>query len=266
MDDPRLAALARLSAVVDRLRAPDGCPWDRKQTLPSMAPHLLEEAYELVDGLGGGSDDVVRGEAGDLLMNLFLIARIAEDEGRFSMAEVAGEVTDKLVRRHPHVFGDAEAGDAGGALAQWEAVKQQERSTAPEDADRSVLAGVPRALPALLRAWRVGQKAAGVGFDWPDAEGPLAKIDEELAELRAELDDDGAAGDRAEAELGDLLFAVVNLARHLGVDPETSLRRTCERFERRFRRVEAELGDGLREAGLDEMERAWERAKQAERG
>ena len=264
--DPRLENLSTLLQIVDRLRAPDGCPWDKKQTLPSMAPHLLEEAYECMDALRQEEDGETIGECGDLLMNLFLIGRIGEDEGRFSMADVAGKVSEKLVRRHPHVFGEEKASDAGEALERWEAVKQEERAEMGEDADRSALSGVPGELPALLRAYRVGEKAAAVGFDWPEAAGPLDKIEEEFGELRSEIEAGQPDLERTAAELGDLLFALVNLARHLGLNPEMALRGTIDRFESRFRQVETSLGDRMgRGATLAEMEEAWDAAKGREK-
>ncbi len=265
--DPRLEGLASLLQIVDRLRAPDGCPWDKKQTLQSMAPHLLEEAYEIVDALRQEDDEETIGECGDQLMNLFLIARIGEDEERFSLADISEKVCQKLVRRHPHVFGeeDEKAADSAEALARWEAVKQEERAGKAQEAERSVLAGVPRELPALLRAFRVGEKAAGVGFDWPDAEGPLDKIQEEFEELRQEIEAGQPNLGRCAAELGDLLFALVNLARHLDLNPEMALRGTMDRFEARFRQVEANLGDRMGQgASLAEMEEAWEAAKRQE--
>jgi MazG family protein len=256
--DPRLQGLAQLVAIVDRLRAPDGCPWDREQTLASMVPHVLEEAYEVADALRSGESADIAGELGDLLMNVCLVARIAQDDGRFSLADVTALVNDKLVRRHPHVFGEEKARDGAEALRRWEAIKRQERTG---EADRSALAGVPRDLPGLLRAVRVGSKAAQVGFDWPDRSGPLAKVDEELAELRSELAAEPVDRERAAAELGDLLFAVVNLARHLQIDPESALRGTIDRFCRRFRAIEEALGDRMGKASLDEMEALWRAAK-----
>jgi MazG family protein len=251
--------LARLIDIVARLRAPDGCPWDREQTEASMAPHLLEEAFEAVDALQSGDAPASREELGDVLMNVLMIAQIAGEHGRYDLEQVAEAIADKLVRRHPHVFGDVAADDAAQVLRNWEAIKQQEKSDADGE-PRSVLAGVPAALPALLRAFRIGEKAARVGFDWPDREGPREKVDEELAELDAAL----AAGDegRIGAELGDLLFAVVNVARHAGVNPEMALRAMLDRFVQRFRWVEQQLGARLREASLDEKEALWQEAKE----
>lgn len=258
--DPRVRGFAELLSIVDRLRAPDGCPWDREQTLRSMAPCVLEEAYELVDTLGSDDEETCI-ELGDLLMNCVLLARIAEDEQRFSMADVTARISDKLVRRHPHVFGDAEAKTGAEALQQWAAIKAEERAATPDAARKSALSGVPRELPALLRALRVGEKAARVGFDWPDLGGPMAKIDEELSELRDEIEASPLDRERVREELGDLLFSITNLARHLGEDPETALRQTIERFSARFRSLETELGPNLASASLEEMEAAWTRAK-----
>jgi len=259
--DPRLRGFAKLLSIVDRLRAPDGCPWDLEQTLQSMAPCVIEEAYELVDTLGTNDEETCI-ELGDLLMNCVLLARIAEDESRFSMADVTARISDKLVRRHPHVFGDAKATTGEEALQQWAAIKASERAATPDDSQKSALSGVPRELPALLRALRVGEKAARVGFDWPDLNGPMAKIDEELAELRCEVEAEPRDPTRVREELGDLLFSITNLARHLGEDPETALRQTVERFSERFRGVERELGPRLATASLEEMEAAWTRAKE----
>lgn len=261
MSDPcRLPQTERLHQVIAALRTEgSGCPWDLQQTETSMAPHLLEEAHEAVAAIESGDAAAVREELGDVLMNVLLIARIAEQAGRFTgLEDVARTVADKLVRRHPHVFGDVEERDADRVLANWEAIKRSEGGGAP----RSVVAGVPDALPALLKALRVGEKVARTGFDWPDARGPRAKLDEELAEL-----DDAIAGGDADAiagELGDVLFSVCNVARHHRVNPEMALRATIDRFLARFRHVEGQLGNRLGSAGLDEMERLWQQAKRAE--
>jgi tetrapyrrole methylase family protein/MazG family protein len=256
-DRPKLEAIDALLKVIARLRAPDGCPWDREQTTVSMGPHLLEEAHEAADAVRRADDAETVEELGDVMMNVLMIAQIASEAGRFDAADVARAIADKLVRRHPHVFGDVVAEDASTVLANWEAIKRREKGEKP----RETLDGVPVSLPGLLRAFRVGEKAARVGFDWPDAQGPRAKIDEELAELDEAL----AAGDdeAAAAELGDLLFAVCNLARHRGLEPESALRGTVDRFMARFRLVEAELGDRLGTAGIDVLEDAWGRAKRA---
>ncbi|MBI5851342.1 MAG: nucleoside triphosphate pyrophosphohydrolase [Planctomycetes bacterium] len=255
--DRRLDAIAELLAVLARLRAPGGCPWDREQTPATMAPHLLEESFEAADAIRRGDDKEMREELGDVLMNVLMIAQMSAEAGRFDAGAVARGIAGKLVRRHPHVFGDGQASDPKQVLRRWEELKRAER---PAGA-RSALEGVPNALPALLRAFRVGEKAARVGFDWPDRTGPRAKIDEELAEL----DEAARGGDPGEvaSELGDLLFAVCNLARHLGVEPETALRGTIDRFSARFRRVEAEFGEKLAGASLEELDAAWERAKRS---
>ncbi len=252
--------LDRLLDVIARLRAPDGCPWDREQTEVSMAPHLLEEAYEAVEALQAGDPAAAAEELGDVLMNVLMIAQIAGEAGRYDAGAVAGGIADKLVRRHPHVFGGTVAGDADTVLRNWEAIKKEE---APDGKRKGALDGVPDALPALQKALRVGEKAARTGFDWPEQSGARAKLDEELGELDAAL----AGGDQAaaEAELGDVLFSVVNVARHAGINPEMALRATVQRFMARFARVEAQLGAGMADASLAEMEAAWQAAKESER-
>ena len=258
-ESPGTDGMRQLLAVVARLRAPDGCPWDREQTWASMAPHLLEEAYEAVDALRAGDAKGAREELGDVLVNVLLLAQISADQGGFEAQALAASSATKLVRRHPHVFGEHKVDGAEAAYRNWERMKQQERQQEPKP--KGVLDGVPAALPALLRACRIGEKAARVGFDWPDAKGPRAKVDEELAELDAAVASGSAA--QVEAELGDLLFSVCNLARHLGANPEMALRGTIERFTTRFRHVEQALGPDLKARSLEELEQAWQEAKEA---
>jgi len=268
--DVRTDALRRLMAVVDRLRDPDGCPWDLKQSLESVAPHLVEEAHEVVEAVESGADDHVVEEAGDLLMGIFLLARIAEQEGRFDLAEVAEGVAEKLVRRHPHVFGQVRADSADAALASWEAVKRAEREGKAEDT--SALAGVPVALPALQRAARLADKARAAGFRWTDAGGALDKVVEELRELGEAFQAAGAAeaaagelgaADRArlEHELGDVLIAAAFLGSYLKIDPERAAREALRRFERRFRALEQGLGRPLVQCSLDELLALWREVK-----
>lgn len=278
--DPRLAAFARLLAVVDRLRAPDGCPWDRKQTIASMAPHLVEEAHEALEAVESAGDAEVVEETGDLLMVVLLICRIAQDEGRFDLGASAGAIADKLVRRHPHVFGEVVAESAEAVLANWEAIKKGERAAKEQDA--SALAGVPAALPALQRAHRVAGKAISAGFRWSDAGGAWEKLVEEQAELSDALDAPGIALDAragekplakasereraaVEHELGDVLIAAAFLASYLDLDPEKLCREAVRRFERRFRAMERGLRAPMKELSLEELTRAWGRAK-AEQG
>lgn len=256
MTAPDQPELARLLGVIDRLRDPGGCPWDREQTEATMAPHLLEEAYEAVEALQASDTAASCEELGDVLMNVLMIARIASEAERYDIEDVARGIADKLVRRHPHVFGDAEVEGSDQVLANWEAIKRREKADAPP---RGVLSGVPADLPALLRAHRVGEKAARTGFDWPDARGPRDKLTEEIGELDEAL----AGGDHAavEHELGDVLFSVVNVARHAGINAEMALRRTVQRFVQRFGHVEEQLGDRLEAASLEEMEELWQQAK-----
>ncbi len=266
-------AVERLLAVMARLRGPDGCPWDREQTLSTLRPYVLEETYEVLEAIDAGDPAAHREELGDLLLQIVFQARIAEEEGRFDFAGVADAISEKLLSRHPHVFGPGATSpdsrpdpaastvrDSDGVLRQWAALKKRENEA--KGRGKSVLEGVPRELPALARAERLTEKASRVGFDWPDAAGARAKVAEELAEV----DEAIAGGDRAriEDELGDLLFAVANLARKLGIAPEEALRGTLAKFVARFEHVETELARrGVPHGGasLAEMDRLWEEAK-----
>lgn len=255
--DARIAALERLVAIVDRLRAPDGCPWDRKQTLATMAPCLLEEAYETVEAIDRGDDGATSEEAGDVLMVIALIARIAQDENRFDLARAANAIADKLVRRHPHVFGDVRANDADAALASWESVKRKEREGKKEDS--SALAGIPIALPALQRARRVCEKAIAAGFRWSDASQAVAKIAEEDRELAEALRGDDRS--RVEHELGDVLLAGAFAAAYLDLDPERLCRDALRRFESRFREMERRLGQPLSAHSRESLLAEWAKVK-----
>lgn len=253
-------AIERLLGIMARLRGPDGCPWDRAQTLQTLRPYVLEETYEVLEAIDGGDPREHCEELGDLLLQIVFQAQLASEAGRFDFADVATAISDKLVSRHPHVFGDAEAKDAEAVLRQWVALKQEERRR--KGRGGSVLEGVPREMPALARADRLTEKASRIGFDWPDATGARAKLAEELAEL----DEAVAAGDPAavEHELGDLLFAAANLGRKLGVPPEEALRGAVARFIGRFAHVERELarlGIPHGAATLEQMDALWEEAK-----
>jgi len=231
-----------------RLRDPEtGCEWDTAQTFETIAPYTIEEAYEVADAIRRSDLEALQDELGDLQLQVVYHARMAEERGAFSIADVIAAICAKMIRRHPHIFGE-EAESPG-----WEALKAAERSS---DADRSALAGVALALPALKRAEKIQRRAARVGFDWPDPSGARAKIEEELAEIDAATD----AAER-EAELGDLLFSVVNYARHLDIDPEAALRSATERFERRFRKVEEIAEKPLNDMDIDALEALWQRAK-----
>jgi len=225
----------RLLAIMARLRDPErGCPWDREQDFATIAPYTIEEAYEVADAIERGDMAALKDELGDLLLQVVFHARMAEEAGLFGFDEVAAAIADKMVRRHPHVFGDAEIATVAAQNEAWEAHKAAERQAAG-GAD-SVLDGVALALPALLRAAKISRRAARTGFDWPDARAVIPKIAEEIGEIEAELDEGAAAA--LEEEVGDLLFAAANLARKLDVEPETALRRATAKFERRFHRVE----------------------------
>ena len=268
-EETRGEAFERLLGIVDHLREPDGCPWDREQTVESMAPHLIEEAHELLEAVECGADADVVEEAGDVLMVVAMICRIAQEAGRFDLGDASRAIAEKLVRRHPHVFGEEEISDAEEVVGRWEEIKRAERAGKNEDA--SALAGVPKALPALQRAQRTCEKAVAAGFAWEDARGALAKLKEEIGELEAELDGvmgaddlDAEREERVIAELGDVLLAGAHLGRYLGVDSEGACRAAVRRFEGRFRRMEESLGEGgVSGRSLPELLAAWEEAKGA---
>jgi MazG family protein len=255
-------AIARLLWVMARLRDPDGgCPWDLEQDFSTIAPYTIEEAYEVADAIARGDLEHLKDELGDLLLQVVYHAQMAKEAGLFDFEGVAASIADKMIRRHPHVFGAASVADAPTQSHAWEAAKSREREDKAGERHR-VLDDVPLALPALVRATKLQKRAARVGFDWPEAAQVLDKIEEEIAELRAELAQ--ANADRLSDEIGDLLFAAVNLARHLGVDAESSLRQSNAKFERRFGRIEDALrarGQRLEDASLDEMEALWQAAK-----
>jgi ATP diphosphatase len=263
MRDPK-AAIERLLGIMARLRAPDGCPWDQAQDFASIAPYTIEEAYEVADAIARGPDfPALQDELGDLLFQVVYHARMAEEAGRFDFAQVADSISAKMIRRHPHVFGDAAARDAATQTEAWETQKQAERAARAES---GTLAGVPTPLPALTRALKLSRRAARVGFDWPDAGAVLDKLAEEAAELRAELP--AADPARLADEGGDLLFVLANLARKLELDPEACLAGANAKFTRRFEAVEAALaaeGRAPADASLQEMEALWGAAKRAER-
>ncbi len=257
----------RLLDIMARLRDPEGgCPWDIEQDFASIAPYTIEEAYEVADAIERRDFADLRDELGDLLLQVVFHARMADEQDRFNFDDVATAIGDKMVRRHPHVFGDMQVADSASQTVAWEDLKATERAAKAGTGEApSVLAGLPAALPALLRAAKLQKRAARTGFDWPDAAPVFAKIEEELAEIKAELP--GGDRGRIEDEIGDLLFTCVNLARHLGIDPETALRRGNAKFERRFGVVEATLrarGTSPAEAGLDAMEAIWTEAKARE--
>lgn len=265
-----MTGIERLHEIMTRLRDPQtGCPWDREQTLSSLKPCVLEETYELLAAMDRPEDKAnYVEELGDVLLQVMFQCVMAEQEGRFSFDDVAHAISDKLVRRHPHVFGNVDAKDSATVLKNWEQIKQTEHK---REARHSALDGVPATLPGVLKAQRTQEKAARVGFDWKDAEGPLAKIEEELGELKSEMaartGDSPAESERVKEELGDVLFSVCNLARHLHVDAESALEGTTAKFSRRFRAVEQAAkaeGRNLKDMTLGEMDAIWGKVKQAE--
>jgi len=267
MPDTAAAEFSRLVSVVARLRAPDGCPWDREQTLETLRPFVLEEAYEVLEAIDRGDRSALREEIGDHIFEGVLLAQLCAEAGDFTVADSLATIADKLVRRHPHVFGDAaKAASADEVLGRWEEAKARERAAGAGPSPKTILGGVPKTLPALLRAHEMGTRAAAVGFDWEQATDVLAKIEEEVAELREAVEADGGASRAGgvEEEMGDLLFAIANLARKLGVEPESALRRADDKFSRRFTELErrfAARGESLKDAGLARLEEEWGRIK-----
>lgn len=264
--------ITRLLEIMAKLRDPEGgCPWDLEQSFETIAPHTIEEAYEVADAIGRRDMAELKDELGDLLFQVVFYAQMTKEEGTFDFDAVAQGVSDKMVRRHPHVFGEMNVETSSQMNRLWEDQKAEERQRKSDGQATSALDGIILALPALTRALKLQMRAARVGFDWSKAPPILDKVEEEIAELRAVLEDEDASrqADRREDELGDLLFSVTNLARHLDVDPEGALRRANAKFERRFRRIEAllsEEGQTPSDASLDHMEDLWRQAKAEERG
>jgi MazG family protein len=262
--------LSKLVDLMAHLRGPEGCPWDREQDYDTLKGLLLEEAYEVIDTINARDFQGLEDELGDLLFQVVFYSRLAEEEGRFDIDKVIERVHAKLIRRHPHVFGEVHAGNADEALKSWLKVKEQERASAArsENEEKSVLDGIASALPATLAAYELGLRAAEVGFDWKKVEDLLEKVEEEIRELRRELNREaGSRSSRLEEEVGDLLFAAANLARFLRSDPETCLRRANQKFRRRFQALEKEMtmrGRNLRECSLEEMESLWNELKSKE--
>ncbi len=252
----------KLVEIMDRLRSPEGCPWDLKQTHQTLKPYLIEEAYEVLDAIDSRDDRALREELGDVLLQVVFHAQIAREGGRFTIDDVAAAISEKLIRRHPHVFGDTTVDGAHQVVENWEAIKSREQRQKGQQG--SALEGVPRHLPALLRARRIQEKAVRVGFKWADSDEVAQKVREEVAEfLDAQASGDSA---RIEAELGDVLFALVNLAGFLHICPEEALHKTIEKFQNRFRFIEAELkkqGKRPQTATLEEMDLLWEKSKEA---
>ncbi len=261
MSDDRF--FADLVALCARLRAPDGCPWDREQTVESLRTYIIEEAYEVVDAVPSRERALLAGELGDLLFQIIFVAQIAAEQGWFTIADVCRGIHAKMVRRHPHVFGETEVNGASEVVRNWEAIKRREQGSG------GALAGVPRQLPALLKALRMTEKAAAVGFDWERVDDVVAKLEEEVGELSRELRQPAGErrDDRVRSELGDVLFVIANLARQLGIDPEAALQTTNEKFARRFAAMEAraaERGTTIGALGLAELDALWDEAKAGE--
>lgn len=249
----------KLVALMARLRSPDGCPWDLKQTPETLKPYLIEECYEVIDALDEHDPNKVKEELGDLLFQILFHARIAEEKNRFSIQDVIEGIHSKMVRRHPHVFGDVPVRDDKDVIANWEEIKKKEKGT---EERQSLMEGVPRHLPSLLRAHSLQERAARVGFDWKNLDEALPKLDEEMAEFKESLKTKDAAA--IEEELGDIFFMLVNISRFLEVNPEDALRKTISKFIHRFRYIEekaADAGKSLNDMTLDEMEAFWQESK-----
>jgi tetrapyrrole methylase family protein/MazG family protein len=249
----------KLVELMAALRGPEGCPWDRKQTPGSLKPFLVEECYEVIDALDEGRPDKVKEELGDLLFQIIFHARIAEEAGQFSMQDVITSIHEKMTRRHPHVFGDEKLATDKEVLANWEEIKKKEKG---HEDRKSILEGVPKELPSLLRAHRLQERAARVGFDWNHLNEALPKLDEEIAEFKESLKEENSG--KIEEELGDLFFTLVNISRFLGVNPDEALRKTISKFIDRFRHIEEQAentGRSLNDMSLDEMEKLWQESK-----
>lgn len=262
--DPSTAeALGKAAAIMARLRGPDGCPWDREQTFDSIKRHTLEETYEVFDAIERRAWPDLKDELGDLLLQVLFYAQMAKDAGYFDLRDVADNLTAKLLRRHPHVFGEAVAENADAVISTWESIKAEEKKARAEQG--GLLDSVPRSMPAVMEAAKLGSKAAKVGFDWPDSSGLFAKLDEEIAELMIEVE--ARKSEAVEEEFGDLMFTAVNLARHLKVDPEAALRAANAKFRRRFGAMETVAGgaDALTSTPPEELEALWTKAKGEEK-
>jgi len=261
------AAFKEFTEIVRKLRDPNGgCPWDLEQNHKSIRPYLIEESYEVLDAIDSEDDNELKKELGDLLLQVVLHSQIAADREAFQIADVVESVSEKMIRRHPHVFGDVKAETSGKVLKNWEQIKLSEKKDEGKE-ESSILSGIPRALPALNRAQRIGEKAARFNFDWEDIDGVLAKVEEELSEFRIELqspEDTPGRKERLTSELGDLYFSLAQLGRWLKIHSEDALRETCDRFTSRFEKVEKFATKPLKEHTISELEELWQRAKLAE--
>lgn len=264
MRDQQKYSFSRIIAIIERLRAPDGCLWDRQQTKEDVGRYLLEEAYEVIDAIDDGTPDALREELGDVLFQILFLAKISEDDGKFTVADMVDDISEKMIRRHPHVFGNTEVRDVEEIRSNWETIKGRENGK--EKRTVSALRSVPRSLPPLMAAHKITGRASREGFDWKDTNGVIEKIDEELKELKEAISTGGK--DRIENEMGDMFLSLVNLCRFVEVDPETALRSSLNKFTERFSFIEEALrkkGKSPRDVSLEEMDDLWNTAKRAEK-
>ena len=264
MRDHQKYSFRRITEIIDRLRAPDGCLWDRQQKKEDVGRYLMEEAYEVIDAIDDGSPDALKEELGDVLFQILFLAKISEENGEFSISEIVDTISEKMIRRHPHVFGDTEVRDVEEIRSNWETIKGHEGKKKIRDG--SLLRGIPRSMPPLITAHKVTGRASREGFDWEDTDGVLEKIDEELGELKEAIS--GGKKDRIENEIGDMFLSLVNLCRFTETDPENALRSSLEKFAVRFSFIEESLkkkGKSPRDASLEEMDYLWNTAKRTEK-
>lgn len=265
MKDQQKYSFSRIAEIIDRLRAPDGCLWDRQQQKEDVGRYLMEEAYEVIDAIDDGSPDALKEELGDVLFQIFFLAKLSDEKGEFDISDVVDVISEKMIRRHPHVFGDTEVRDVEEILSNWKEIKNREGKKGIKDG--SLLRGIPRSMPPLMTAHKITGRASREGFDWKDTDGVMEKIDEEMAELREAISD--GKKDRIENEIGDMFLSLVNLCRFTETDPENALRSSLKKFEERFSFIEKSLrkkGQSPRDVSLKEMDDLWNMAKGIEKG
>ncbi|MBW2631978.1 MAG: nucleoside triphosphate pyrophosphohydrolase [Deltaproteobacteria bacterium] len=265
MKDQQEYSFSRIAEIIDRLRAPDGCLWDRQQKKEDVGKYLMEEAYEVIDAIDDGSPDALKEELGDVLFQILFLVKLSDEKGEFDISDVVDVISEKMIRRHPHVFGDTKVHDVEEILSNWKKIKDREGKKGIKDG--SLLRGIPRSMPLLMTAHKITGRASREGFDWKDTDGVMEKIDEEMAELREAISD--GRKDRIESEIGDMFLSLVNLCRFTETDPENALRSSLRKFAERFSFIEESLrkkGKSPRDVSLEEMDNLWNTAKRVEKG